>query len=72
MFKLQYHLTLLLFFQERISKKDWRNKEEEKLVRSREKWHATNAHAALTNYVQSPVVTQLPLLPFAQSNVLLQ
>lgn len=63
MFKLEFHLTLFLFYNNRRCSRDWRNETEEKIVKQLEEYHAAAAAKYLMLNVQQRVLPGLVKLP---------
>jgi len=56
---LKFHLTIFLFYHERLQNKNWGSLEEEEIVRSQERKYAELAAKSLTEYaIQSGILNQ--------------
>jgi hypothetical protein len=53
---LKFNLTLFIFYHDRLLNRNWRNHAEEQIIRTRERFYATNAADALGQHtVAKPV-----------------
>jgi hypothetical protein len=59
MFTYNFHLTMFLHYNERLVKKEWRSRKEEKFIRGKEKLHADAAAALMpdSEFVNVPQLT---------------